>query len=86
MLLDSGGGFVAGELLDVSGDVYRLDAGQGQAAVLAPREEIAYRFGVGSPGVAVADRGGKELDEASACCLAGVGNDGGQDRAGSWCR
>ena len=34
VLLDGRGGFGAGELLDVGGDVYRLDAGQGEAAVL----------------------------------------------------
>ena len=31
VLLDGRGGFGAGELLDVGGDVYRLDAGQGEA-------------------------------------------------------
>jgi hypothetical protein len=41
MLFDGGGGFLAGDQLDVSGDAQRLDGGQGQAELLAPGEEVA---------------------------------------------
>ena len=85
VLLDGGGGDLRSlaELLDVGGDVHRLDVGQGQAVPLAPGEEIAGGTGVGSPGVAVADGGGEELDEAFGGLVAGVGDDGGQDEAAS---
>jgi len=58
--------------------VYRLDAGQGQVALLAPCEEIPYGSGVGPP--RIADRGCEELDEAFTCPLSGLGDDRGQDQ------
>jgi hypothetical protein len=36
---------------------------------LAPLEEVGNRAQVGRPGVAVADVGGEELDEAPGCSL-----------------
>ena len=66
--------------------MHRLDAGEGQAVPLAPGEEIADGPGIGLAGVAVADGGGEELDEAFARLLAGIGDDGGQDRPGGGCR
>jgi hypothetical protein len=61
--------------------MHRLDAGEGQAVLLAPDEEIADGPGVCLAGIAVADGGGEELDEPLACLLSGVGDDGGQDDA-----
>ncbi len=77
VLLDGGGRSGFGQRLDVGGDVHRLDVEEGQAMPLAPGEEIADGPGVCLAGVAVADGGGVELDEASACLLPGVGDDGG---------
>jgi hypothetical protein len=59
------------ELLDVGGHGRRLDRVQPQAALLAPIEELPDGQGIGHPGVAVADVGGEELDEALARVGAG---------------
>ncbi len=83
MLLEGGGGFLAGDQLDVGGDVQRLDGGQGQAVLLAPGEEIACSTGIGFPGVRVADGGGEKPNEAFGGLVAGIGDDGGQDEAAS---
>ena len=69
-----------GQLLDVAGDVERLDARQGEPVSLAPCQEIANRLGVGPPRVAVADGGGKELDETPGRVVARLGDDGREDQ------
>ena len=86
VLLDRWGGAGLGQLLDIGSDVHRLDAGERQAVPLAPGEEIPDGSGVCLAGVGVADGRGQEFDEAFACLLPGIGNDGGQDRPGGGCR
>jgi hypothetical protein len=67
-------------LLDVGGDVQRLDGGQGEVVGLAPGEEIAGGTGVGFPSVRVADGGGEEFEEPLCRPLSGVGDDCGEER------
>src|SRR5712691_5326507 len=69
MLFDRRLGHPGAELLNVGGHGRWPDSVQSQATLLAPIEELPDGQGVGHPGVAVADVGGEELDEA----LAGVG-------------
>ena len=83
MLLDRGGGQLAGELLDVGGDEEGLELSEREASPLAPAEEAAGRLDVGLPGVGVADLGGEELDEPSTRPLAGLVDDGGEVEGGA---
>ena len=63
------------EVLDVGGDVHRLEAPElAQAPHLAPAEKLGNRLGVGGPGVAVADVGGEELEKTAARVRAGGGD------------
>ena len=63
------------QLLDIGGHMHRLDVSElVKAASLAPAEKIGNRPDVGCPGVAVADGGGEELDEAAGGVLAGGGH------------
>lgn len=70
---------VAAEILDIGGDVQRLDVSQlADVVTVAPGEEPADRGHVGLPGVLVADGGGEEFQEAPGGVLAGVGEQGGE--------
>src|SRR5262249_42232904 len=53
-----------------------------QPAVVGPSQELSDGLGVGSPGVGVRDVGGEEFEEPLRRPLAGVGDEGGDDRAG----
>src|SRR5260370_1518019 len=71
MLFDGRLGSPGAELLNVGGHGRWPDSVQPQAALLAPIEELPDGQGIGHPGVAVADIGGEELDEALARVRAG---------------
>jgi len=78
MLFDRRLGHLAAELLNVGGHSRWPDSVQRQASLLAPIEELPDGEGVGHPGVAVADVGGEELDEALARVGAGCRDRGRQ--------
>ena len=74
MLLDAGRRVRRPELLDVGGHMHGLEEPElGQPPALAPAEEVRNGQSIGLPGVAVADVGGEELDEAPGRGLAGGG-------------
>jgi hypothetical protein len=58
------------ELFYVGSDRDGLNVRQFEPAFVAPIEELLYRARVRHPGVAVADAGGKEFDEAAAGAFA----------------
>ena len=63
------------EILDVAGDMHRLDGIKTpQPSLLAPAEEFRHRPGIGSPGIGIADIGGEELDKADGGVLSGRGD------------
>ena len=67
----------AGQLLDVAGDVHRLHGrDRRHAVILAPGQKFAHRLRVGAAGVAVANVGGEEFDEALLRALAGGDDEG----------
>jgi len=74
--------------LDIGRHMQRLDIGElAELVMLAPGEEPAGGMQVGCPGVAVADGGGEEFEEAAGGLLAGVGDhrrhdDGSRDGGG----
>jgi hypothetical protein len=71
------------ELLDVEGDMDRLDPPQPvYASALAPGEKLPDVVIVGDAGILVANRCGEEFQEASHRVLAGVGN---ERRNGRFC-
>jgi hypothetical protein len=75
VLLDRGRRVGLAQVLDVGGDVDRLEAAElAEAADLAPAEKLGNSPGVGVPGIAVADVGGEELEKAAAGVIAGGGD------------
>jgi hypothetical protein len=70
VLLNRGLRGLRAELFDVGGDAERPNLFELQSAPVAPVEELFYRARVGHASVAVADVGGKELDEAAAGAFA----------------
>ena len=61
--------------LDIGGNVDRLDIGElVDPVLLKPGEEVAYGPVIGHPGVLVADRCGKELQEPARRMIASAGD------------
>ncbi len=86
MLLDRGRGALTLQLLDVAGDVHRLDASQlGNSALLAPAQELAGSSRVGSPRIGVTDVDGEEFEEAPGSSLPCLADNVGYLQGGRLC-
>lgn len=81
LLLDARRRVVLAQMLDIGGDVHRLDVGQpGDPMIVAPMAKSGRRPAVGLACVRVVDLGGEELDEAHDGVVAGLGNQPRDDR------
>ena len=64
------------ELLDIAGNMHRLDGAElVKAHSLAPAEEFSDSPGVGRPGIGIADIGGEEFQIPPARLLTGLSDD-----------